>query len=614
MKIFKISIAALIIFVNTFLSTTSNAESSRVILDQLLTGDVPQLNADDIQIPDDLKPGFHELQVEVLDDTGVISSRTALFCKDLKGELHFDNKCPDLLVTNQQTLRSQAKPYSPLSDPIGTATFALVAFAVGGALLNKNRYPGPSIQDDEEKDEMDDLGSVAAAKLLANGKDLAWGDRRRYINSKLFRSLDKASLSLATGSASFSNLLGRSILDARYLRAIFGNLTWITIPASILVTYLGLQGIENEALPLAFLYTAILICIGIFDAFAGLVGAFLYLNFIFANGNFDSSNAIFTGLGTSLLFFAPGLIASKFRPLTRTVRDFTTLWERLTDYVLASLLTGWTVMKLIQALPGLAKIELEITQYAGLLGVIAGGAVASRLLFEEIAWYLYPVRLRSLTISIKPTGWVQEGRAILFKTSIFYLLAAPFVGFNDYLWIGCGIFVLPQLISLFAHKLPKSKYLAQINPKGALKIVLLSIISVFALNYLKTLNLSPSEFILTSFVFLPLPALFIFLVDAFSGDPFVSISKNIRLRYWYRILGLVVLGLLVLIILGKDPYAEFRDFIEEFPSNWQKFLTELGFIWENISNWLVMAWDWISHNVANIWNWLVDGWRNSVSF
>ena len=94
----------------------------------------------------------------------------------------------------------------------------------------------------------------------------------------------------------------------------------------------------------------------------------------------------------------------------------------------------------------------------------------------------------------------------------------------------------------------------------------------------------------------------------------MAISKNNRLRYWYRILGLVVLGLLVLIILGKDPYSELRNFIEDFPSNWQKFLTLLDFIWEIIYSWLVMAWDWISDNFANIWNWLVDGWRNSVSF
>ena len=99
------------------------AENNRVILDQLLTGDTPQLNAEDIKIPDDLKPGYHELKVEVLDDAGVVSSKTALFCKSIDGELHFDNNCPDLLITNQKKVfRTAYKPYDPNSDPVGTAS------------------------------------------------------------------------------------------------------------------------------------------------------------------------------------------------------------------------------------------------------------------------------------------------------------------------------------------------------------------------------------------------------------------------------------------------------------------------------------------------------------
>ena len=38
----------------------------RVILDQLLTGPVPALNAKDLNIPPDLAPGFHELTVQRL--------------------------------------------------------------------------------------------------------------------------------------------------------------------------------------------------------------------------------------------------------------------------------------------------------------------------------------------------------------------------------------------------------------------------------------------------------------------------------------------------------------------------------------------------------------------
>ena len=170
-----------------------------------------------------------------------------------------------------------------------------------------------------------------------------WGDRRRYINRNIFNSLDELSTSTARGISGFSGLLARTILDARYLRAIFGNLAWLTIPAALVVSFLGLKQIDNQALPFEVMPLLILMCIGIFDALAGFFGSFLYLNFIFANGNFNSKEEVFTGLGVALIFFAPGLIASKFRPLTRRIIDFASFWERATDYVLAALLTGWSV-------------------------------------------------------------------------------------------------------------------------------------------------------------------------------------------------------------------------------------------------------------------------------
>jgi len=75
------------------------------------------------------------------------------------------------------------------------------------------------------------------------------------------------------------------------------------------------------------------------------------------------------------------------------------------------------------------------------------------LLIEEFAWYFYPSRLAKLTTELKKPGLIQELRSILFKTGIFYLLAEPFIGFNKYLLAGCGVFILPQLLSLVSHKL-----------------------------------------------------------------------------------------------------------------------------------------------------------------
>jgi hypothetical protein len=616
----RIKKVILLLFLVTFTIGSPSlalAEDNRVILDQLLTGDTPQLNTEDIKIPDDLKPGYHELQVEVLDDNGVVSSKTALFCKDLDGELHFDNNCPDLLVTNnKKVFRNQYKPYDPTSDPVGTASLALVAFAVGSSLLGfgSNKFDeNPAASHENNDDSMGDLGGVGAAKLADRDGQHAWGDRRWYINTTLFNSLDDLSTSVAKGISGFSGLLARSILDGRYLRAVFGNLAWLSIPAALVVSFIGLQQIDNQALPFELTPLVVLMCIGVFDALAGFFGAFLYLNFIFANGNFNSKEAVFTGLGMALIFFTPGLIASKFRPLTRSIKNFPTFWERGTDYVLASLLTGWSVSKLVGALPGLSKLTLPIADHANQIGLIAGVAVAIRLLLEEIAWYLYPVRLAKLTIELKKPGLVQEIRAIIFKTGIFYLLAEPFIGFNMYLLAGCGVFILPQLLGLASHKFPKANILDQIIPRGAFKIVFFSFVSILAVSYLKTLDLTPGDFILTSFVFLPLPVLAFAFIDMFAGKRPFDITKNQKFRYLYRFFGLIILGILVLIILGKEPYVEVKNYLINFPEHWAVFADQSAITWSWINEHTVLSMNWLTEHVISSSNWLGDqinaGWE-----
>jgi hypothetical protein len=617
MKLRHLSLLSLILILNIGSASLALAEDNRVILDQLLTGDSPQLNAEDIKIPDDLKPGYHELQVEILDDNGVVSSKTALFCKDLVGELHFDNNCPDLLVTNnKKVFRSTYKPYDPVSDPEGTASIALVAFAVGSALLgfgSNKLNEGDVVSHDDNQDSMGDLGSVSAAKLADRDNSQAWGDRRWYINTNFFNSLDNLSTSVASGISGFSGLLARTILDGRYLRAIFGNLAWFSVPAALVVSFIGLQQIDNQALPFELLPLVILMCIGVFDALAGFFGAFVYLNFIFANGNFNSKESVFTGLGVALIFFAPGLIASKFRPLTRKVSNFASFWERITDYVLASLLTGWSVAKLVGALPGLSKLELPIVEHANLIGVIAGISVAVRLLMEELAWYLYPARLAKLTVTLKKPGVIQEFRAIIFKTGIFYLLAEPFIGPNKYLLAGCIVFLIPQLLNLIQHKFPKIDFLDQIIPRGAFRIVFFSLLSIFAVSYLKTLYLTPGDFILTSFVFLPLPALTFSLLDMFAGERPFDITKNSKARYLYRFMGLVILGILVLIVLGKDPYLVTKDFILNFSDHWEAFLNQVSVFWAGTVEHSQSFWSWTKENAVTCFDWiashLTSGWH-----
>ena len=161
------------LFLGFLLFSSANAASQpQVILDELLTGPIPALNAKDLHIPIDLAPGFHQLTVQVYNDAGVISSETALFCKDNAGVLHFDNKCPDLLVKP----KPKPIPFNPLHKPEETINFYAVIISALSLLLGI----GGKSSDNA------DLSGVDAAELGVNKKKFGWGDRRKYTNLKFF--------------------------------------------------------------------------------------------------------------------------------------------------------------------------------------------------------------------------------------------------------------------------------------------------------------------------------------------------------------------------------------------------------------------------------------------
>jgi hypothetical protein len=412
----------------------------------------------------------------------------------------------------------------------------------------------------------------------------------------------------------FSLLLARAVMDARYLRAIFGNLAWITIPVTLYFSYVGMRSIENQAIPFDRDITLILMLIGVFDAFAGLCAAFVYIDFVFASGNLGSQQSLLFACGFSLLFFAPGLLASKFRPLHRDVRNFESFWERMSDYVLGTLLTGWAASKLVGALNGLIGHELSITKHANIFGLFIGLALLIRLLLEEIAWYGYPHRIKKLSVQLKPRGIVQRIRGIIFKLLILVILAQPYIGWNRYLAAGIAIFLIPQLLGFIDHKLPYWKTLGQISPRGVFKLVLLGLVGVIIGSRITNSQLSAKETVLVSFVIMPIPGFIYSVLDSLSGKPIWDI-KEPKFRYAYRFLGILVLIVLILQILGRNPIVELHQAWlhpgETFHSLTYKWWPYVQTGWHNFSHWMQVAWEHISTWAQSAWNHTYD-WINSL--
>ena len=137
-----------IIVINFSVLPSFGADS--VIIDRITQSEAEEL---DLTIPETVKPGFHSIEIEVYDNGGTVIKKEIPFCKNLDGEIHWDNICPDVLEAKNAAALDLVKtpeglkPYSPLSDPEKTKDLQVAALAALAALGAAKK------SDDKKKDD-----------------------------------------------------------------------------------------------------------------------------------------------------------------------------------------------------------------------------------------------------------------------------------------------------------------------------------------------------------------------------------------------------------------------------------------------------------------------------
>jgi small-conductance mechanosensitive channel len=129
-------------------------------------------------------------------------------------------------------------------------------------------------------------------------------------------------------------------------------------------------------------------------------------------------------------------------------------------------------------------------------------------------------------------------------------MASPFVGSLLNLVLGTILFALPQVTSLsLEDNLPKKKiYL----PKGVLKTVVMIFVMALAANLIEGAFSSPEAFLKWSFVVMALPGFFLHYLDAISDEPENDWKTTENGRKIYRVGGVVIFTLMVLVVMGVD--------------------------------------------------------------
>jgi hypothetical protein len=539
-----------IILLNFLVLPTSVAVQKNVVIDRLTQSEAEDL---DIVIPDDVPPGFHSITIEVYDDNGTVSEKEIEFCKDEEGVVQWDNKCPNLYLEPAtvdpepvKAIKVGLQPYDPLTDPETTKGLYLAGFAALAALTSIKRNEK---QSDEEQDQ-ESLQSVSSGALKLLKNEPGKGDLSKTWDNRLTNLTDFSFVSLAHRFNRFSPLLTRTIQDGNTVRAMIGSWAALLMPVGLILGIMAVINTGGQSLPPVWTIVALIMAVAIFDAFAGLVAGFVFFLAALVTGNITNRPELLTTIGVMVLFFAPALLASAFRPFRRLVRNQDDMWERITDYALGTLLTFWVITKMVAAMNGLARLELPITEYGTELALIAAGLLLIRVALEDIAVEHYPMRLRALHVEIKKPSQSQKVRSLAFKIFVFFIMAAPFVGSTLNLVLGTLLFAIPQITSLsLEDSLPKKKlYL----PKGVFKTVVMIFVMALASNMIEGAFSSPEGFLKWSFVVMALPGFILHYLDAITDAPESDWKTTEKGRMIYRIGGVIVFILMVLVVRGVD--------------------------------------------------------------
>ena len=546
----------------TQISVLPSWGADTVLIDRITESEAEEL---DIQIPPETPSGYHQIQIEVYDDAGTVSSKTILFCKNFAGEIKWDNNCPDLVEAAEGFMQ----PYDPMDNPKETqstqvAAFALLgALAAGGAAGSKssgNSKDQSSEQDDEqsredyeESEESEDLASVGAGGLALIKRKDGWGDRSKTWRHKRTDGIDRRWRRFAESISSFSPLAARTFGDGSYLRAMTGSFSTVLYPIAVVLGAYALINSDRQALPPATWIVIAIALLGTIDAAAGLLASAIFILGVTISGNIFSREEVLTVAGLSIIFFAPALLASAIRPIRRLISEVDDRWERMTDYALVGLLSFWSLEKIVGALNGLSGLKLPISADARQIAFIVAIAITLRVIMEDLATYAYPVRLEKVSPDYKDPSTFQQVISLEFKTFVFVVLAIPFVGFNIQLALGTLFFLLPSILGLtVGDKYPKLPVIGKIVPKGALKLVAMVFIGSIFANWVEGLFESPEDFIPWSFALLAIPGLFLKFAGDLSEKPQYDWRRTDMGRTVYRVGGIVIYILIVQMVRGVD--------------------------------------------------------------
>jgi hypothetical protein len=441
--------------------------------------------------------------------------------------------------------------YNPLADPKKVGVIAVIAFTLL-TFFTGNRSED---QKEEESEDQSALGSVDTAYMGVGATKRGRGDLVGIGKSKFTQNLDLLRHLSIFNTASRSPLVMRVVADSSYLQAIAGFFVLLlpVIGLALGVAIALSTNMSVSLIPTSLALTLAIVVLALLDAFAGFIAFVVYFLYAVAVGEITNLTDIQALLGMSLLWFTPALAAGATRPLRRAADDWD-LWERITDILVSTLLTGWAIKGMVLAIDGFAKEKTSIATHSDLIALAGAAMVVLRYLLEEFATRYTPARLEYLSPpKVKSQDLDAFLISLLVKALIFIFFMFGFFGFSWQILVAVALMVIPSLLKRVDKKFPNSAALFQIIPGGIPSIVVMSFIGTAFSSWANSLPLLAADKSKTIVVICSLPGFVISLLKLFGRSPKLGDVRWYRrdsMKIAYRIFGPIMLLIASLITVG----------------------------------------------------------------
>lgn len=416
--------------------------------------------------------------------------------------------------------------FNPLDDPAGVASTAVTALALAAAAGAAGAKSGGGSSNSGSKTEetAGDEGSLSTIDIDLAGhesEELGTGDQFKIFALPFLNFFDKPSHDAGVKTAKYSPLISKLIVDGAYLRAMFGSLSLIATVTTFGLGVVSAVNLDGAILPPPVLVLGIIAVIGVFDALSGFLGMFAFALTALALADERTAGDIRMLMGLMLLGFGPVLLAAgarNFRGETKYSGEH--VWERIGDLAVSTFLAGWSAVAMVGVLPALAGLTLPIGDFAESIGIAVAIAIAVRIVSEAVAARFFPSRLNGLhPTDLDDSPLAQKIIALALRASLFFFVAAAFIGYEWYLFVGTLLFIIPSYLGLFADRVPNNPRLYQIIPAGIPGLIFSLVIGALTVGAVSSTFGDDPLLAKLSFVLVPIPLFIVALLSLVGREP-----------------------------------------------------------------------------------------------